>query len=70
MAMTGRAVHYGLAAFGEAGAAHALHILRDGMLADMGQMAIRRPAEARGRLGMPRRERVLNPVPPIPPAPG
>ena len=50
MVMTGRAVHYGVAAFGEAGAAHALHILREGMLADMGQMAIRRPAEARDRL--------------------
>jgi L-lactate dehydrogenase (cytochrome) len=50
LVMTGRAVHYGLAAFGAAGARHALHILREGLAADMGQLAIARPAEARDRV--------------------
>ncbi|NNF24850.1 MAG: alpha-hydroxy-acid oxidizing protein [Rhodobacteraceae bacterium] len=48
--MLGRAWHHGVAAFGAAGAAQVLHILCEGMKADMGQMAIDRPAQARGRL--------------------
>lgn len=48
--MTGRAVHYGLAAFGAAGVRHVFHILRESMIADMGQLGIARPVEARGRL--------------------
>ena len=48
--MSGRAMHYGLAAFGADGVRHVLHILRDGMASGLGQMAIARPAEARNRL--------------------
>jgi L-lactate dehydrogenase (cytochrome) len=51
--MLGRAWHYGLAALGEPGAAHVLHILRESLAADMGQMAITRPVEARKRLIAP-----------------
>ncbi|WP_422074538.1 alpha-hydroxy acid oxidase [Tranquillimonas rosea] len=47
--MIGRAVHYGLAAFGPAGAAHAIHVLREGLLADMGQMGLATPSQSRGR---------------------
>lgn len=47
--MTGRAVHYGLAAFGREGVSHVFHILRDGMVSGMGQMGLARPAESRGR---------------------
>jgi L-lactate dehydrogenase (cytochrome) len=43
--MVGRAFHYGLAAFGPDGAAHALRILRDGMRADMCQLGCARLAE-------------------------
>ncbi len=50
MAMLARAPHHGLAALGPAGAAHALHILRAGLLADMGQLGVARPDEARSRL--------------------
>ncbi|MBM9594591.1 alpha-hydroxy acid oxidase [Roseitranquillus sediminis] len=50
LVMLGRAVHYGLAAFGAKGARHVFHILREGMIADMGQMGLARPEEARGRL--------------------
>lgn len=49
MVMLGRAWHWGIAAAGDAGAAQVLHILRAGMVADMGQMAILRPTGARGR---------------------
>lgn len=47
--MTGRAVHYGLAAFGAAGARHVFHILRESMIADMGQMGLARPADVAAR---------------------
>ena len=43
----GRAPHYGLAAFGERGVAHVLDILRASLEADMGQMGISRPGDAR-----------------------
>lgn len=46
--MLGRAFHHGLAAFGPKGAAHVVHILREGLKADLGQLATRRPAEIRG----------------------
>ena len=46
----GRAPHYGLAAFGSRGVAHVLDILRGSLEADMGQMGIVRPGEARARL--------------------
>lgn len=39
--MLGRALHYGLAALGPIGAAHALHILKADMLSCMGQMGAR-----------------------------
>lgn len=45
----GRAPHYGLAAFGKRGVAHVLDILRASLEADMGQMGISRPGEARTR---------------------
>lgn len=48
--MLGRAMHFGLAAFGPAGAAHVLHILRETLKADLGQLGIARPAEARALL--------------------
>ncbi len=50
--MLGRAWHHALGAFGARGAAHLLHILRDGMLADMAQLGILRPAQAAGRLAV------------------
>ena len=40
--MLGRAWHYGVAAFGAAGAAHVLHILRADMAANMGQLGLGR----------------------------
>ena len=48
--MTGRAVHYGLAAFGAAGVRHVFHILSDGMASGLGQMGVSRPVEARERV--------------------
>lgn len=48
--MLGRAFHYGLGALGRCGAGHVLSILKNGISADMGQMGISRPADARGRL--------------------
>jgi L-lactate dehydrogenase (cytochrome) len=48
--MLGRAVQFGLAAFGERGVRHVFHILREGMIADMGQMGISRPEMARDHL--------------------
>ena len=38
--MLGRAFHYGLAAFGAKGAAHVVHILREDLKANMGQLGI------------------------------
>ncbi len=46
----GRAPHYGLAAFGQKGVAHVFSILKSSLEADLGQMALERPIEARGRL--------------------
>ena len=43
--MVGRAVHYGLAAFAAKGAAHAIHILRAQMEADMAQLGCARLAD-------------------------
>ncbi len=43
--MLGRAWHYGVAAFGAAGAAHVGHILRADMAANMGQLGLSRPDE-------------------------
>ena len=40
--MLGRAFHYGLGALGEPGAAHVLDILRQDMIANMGQLGARR----------------------------
>ena len=48
--MTGRAVHYGLAAFGAEGVRHVFHILKDGMTSGLGQLGLSRPVEARTRL--------------------
>lgn len=48
--MLGKAFHYGMAAFGAKGAAHVVHILREQMIADMGQMGISKPVQARDRL--------------------
>jgi L-lactate dehydrogenase (cytochrome) len=45
--MLGRAFHYGLAAFGRRGAAHVVHILTEDLKANMGQLGIARPEEAR-----------------------
>lgn len=38
--MLGRAFHYGLAAFGPAGAAHVVHILREDLKSNLGQMGL------------------------------
>ncbi len=38
--MLGRAFHYGLAAFGARGAAHVVHILREDMQSNLGQMGL------------------------------
>ena len=43
--MLGRGFHYGLAAFGAKGAAHVVHILREQLIADMGQLGVRRLAD-------------------------
>ena len=48
--MLGKAFHYGLAALGERGGDHVVHILTEDMLCNMGQMGIARPTEARGSL--------------------
>ncbi|RDC73203.1 alpha-hydroxy-acid oxidizing protein [Rhodovulum sp. 12E13] len=48
--MVGRAVHYGLAAFGAEGAAHAVHVLREQMLADLCQLGCARLADLPGHL--------------------
>jgi len=52
-AMIGRAVHYGLAAFGATGAAHAVHILREQLKADMGQLGCARLADLPDHLARP-----------------
>lgn len=48
--MLGKAFHYGLAALGEKGGDHVVHILTEDMLCNMGQMCIARPTEARKNL--------------------
>jgi L-lactate dehydrogenase (cytochrome) len=51
--MLGRAFHYGLAAMGEPGAAHVLDILRQDMIANMGQLGARSLADLPGCLRLP-----------------
>lgn len=48
--MLGTAFHYGLGAFGQNGAGHVAHILRQDMIANLGQMGLVRPDQARQRL--------------------
>lgn len=48
--MLGRAFHYGLAALGEKGAAHVLDILRQDMIANMGQLGTPTLADLKTRL--------------------
>lgn len=50
LVMLGRPFHYGLGAFGEQGAAHVVDILREDIIANLGQMGIARPVEARNHL--------------------
>lgn len=48
--MLGKAFHYGLAALGERGGDHVVHILTDDLLCNMGQMGIATPTDARAGL--------------------
>ena len=48
--MLGRAFHYGLGALGEPGAAHVVDILRQDMIANMGQLGTRKLGDLRERL--------------------
>ncbi len=48
--MLGRTFHYGLGALGEPGAAHAVDILRQDMIANMGQIGTRRLSDVASRL--------------------
>ena len=48
--MFGRAFHYGLGALGAPGAAHVVDILRQDLIANMGQLGTRTLAEVRGTL--------------------
>jgi L-lactate dehydrogenase (cytochrome) len=48
--MLGRAFHYGLGAMGEAGASHVVDILRQDMIANMGQLGTRTLADLPDRL--------------------
>jgi L-lactate dehydrogenase (cytochrome) len=48
--MLGRAFHYGLGALGARGAEHVVSILRNDMVANMGQMGIATPTEVRNHL--------------------
>lgn len=48
--MLGRGFHYALGAFGARGAAHLVHVLREGLIADMTQIGITRPKQAASRL--------------------
>lgn len=50
MVFLGRGFHYGVGAFGERGAAHVVSILEDGLRADLGQMGLVRPQDARDRI--------------------
>lgn len=49
-AFVGRAPHFGLAAFGSRGVAHCFDILKASIEADLGQMGVARPIDARSRL--------------------
>ena len=51
--MLGRAFHYGLGAMGEPGAAHVLDILRQDMIANMGQLGTKTLRELDSHLRMP-----------------
>ncbi len=44
--MLGRAFHYGTAALGQVGADHVVHMLKEDIISNLGQMAITRPCEA------------------------
>ncbi|MEO1640820.1 MAG: alpha-hydroxy acid oxidase [Pseudomonadota bacterium] len=48
--MLGRAFHYGLGALGEPGAAHAVDILRQDLISNMGQLGVKSLADVRTRL--------------------
>lgn len=48
--MMGRAFHYGLGALGERGAAHVFDILRQDMIANMGQLGTRQLSDLKSRL--------------------
>ena len=48
--MLGKAFHYGLGALGEIGADHVVDILEADLIANMGQMGIARPKDARNQL--------------------
>ncbi|QFT96593.1 L-lactate dehydrogenase [cytochrome] [Roseovarius sp. THAF8] len=48
--MLGRAWHYALAALGRDGPGHLVHILKTDLEANMGQLGLGRPRDARGRL--------------------
>ncbi len=48
--MLGRAWHYGLAAFGDEGAAHVVHILREDLKANLGQLGLSSYEGLAGRL--------------------
>ncbi|MBV1867590.1 MAG: alpha-hydroxy-acid oxidizing protein [Marinosulfonomonas sp.] len=50
LVMLGRAFHYGLGALGERGGAHVADILREDIIANLGQMGIAQPIEARNHL--------------------
>lgn len=47
--MLGRAPHWGAAAFGQRGVDHVVHVLRAGMVADMGQLGLARLPDIIGR---------------------
>ncbi len=51
--MLGRAWHYALAALGPAGPAHLADVLRADLVANMGQLGLAHPAQARARLIAP-----------------
>lgn len=53
----GKAWYFAMAALGARGVEHLIHLLRADMLANMGQLGIARPHEARGRLVEPLRDR-------------
>ena len=48
--MMGRAFHYAVGALGDKGPAHLIHMLRDDMISNMGQMGARSIADLKDRL--------------------